>query len=539
MVLTARLRLTLGYLSVLTAAVGLVSVAPRHERARLVALDLGVLLLGARAADLLAGSALRPVRAAQARQERFAVAASHELRTPLTVLLGTLEAALVRRRTPAQYEDVLRRATAEAVRVAALLDDLLALAHGEDDTAPPATVPLDLHTVASAAAEDMRAGAAGKGQALAVALDGPLPTRGDARALHHAVSSLLDNAISYTAPGGSIRLVGRRTRGRALLSVRDTGPGIAPEHLAHLCEPFYRVDPARASAAGHMGLGLARAARIARAHGGRLAVESQVGVGTAVTLSLPLDRARPDAHGDLPRRRAPVAVHRTVAPARARDGALSGSSQEVALDCMLYPPASRPRPRRERGRRAQHSREGRGRTARHGRTGVARGSGYGHGTGSGARSDTRPWHNDHPDERAGGHGRARRRTHRDRAGRAHRDSREWRAPDRRRGGTADTWCGDESAGDRLVARPRSAERALGSTSVLDRRPARCGVSRERGTPAWHDGLARGERHGKRSTTRPRPGPRAGPGGRDDGDPRRGRELWPVRCARRRRATCRR
>jgi signal transduction histidine kinase len=323
---TLRLRLTLGYLAVLAAVVGLVSLvcyasllhahatavplarsAPHAAWARLVAAapamgvpwlvagDLGVLLLGALGAYVLAGRTLRPIVEAQARQERFAIAASHELRTPLTVLLGTLEAALLRRRTPEEYEDVLRRAQGAAEHLTILLNDILALAHAECGPETRAADPLDLRAIARAAAADIRAVADGKRQTVALALEGPLPTRGDPRALQQAVTSLLDNAVTYTPVGGTIRLVGRRRRGRALLVVHDTGPGIAPEHLPHLFEPLYRVDPARGNGGGHVGLGLARAAHIAQAHGGRLTIESQVGVGTVATLSLPLDEAGNDA----------------------------------------------------------------------------------------------------------------------------------------------------------------------------------------------------------------------------------------------------
>jgi signal transduction histidine kinase len=79
---------------------------------------------------------------------------------------------------------------------------------------------------------------------------------------------------------------------RAVIAVRDTGPGIAAQHLPRLFEPFYRVDAARGGSHGHAGLGLALADWIVRAHGGHLSVESRVGVGTVFTLSLPL-RARP------------------------------------------------------------------------------------------------------------------------------------------------------------------------------------------------------------------------------------------------------
>ena len=265
--------------------------------ARIVAGDLGALLLAAPAAYALAGYALRPAKEALEREERFAVAASHELRTPVTVLLGTLEAALLRRRTPAQYEDALRRATVEAVHISDLLDEVLTLAHVENDIDTPSSLPLDLCTVARAAVAEARRRVRGPQAAgTAQTLDGPLPVRGNACMLRRAINSLLDNAMTYTPAGGAIHLTARRTHGRVALTIRDTGRGIAPEHLSYLFEPFYRVDPTRAHAGDtrHAGLGLSRATRITRAHGGRLTVESQVGRGSAFTLSLPLDRERHD-----------------------------------------------------------------------------------------------------------------------------------------------------------------------------------------------------------------------------------------------------
>jgi signal transduction histidine kinase len=138
----------------------------------------------------------------------------------------------------------------------------------------------------------MRPLAERKGQTLEVALDGVLPTEGDRLKLRQALTNLLDNAVTYTPEGGTIRLTVRHKRGRAVIAVCDTGPGIAAQHLPHLFEPFYRADAARGGSNGHVGLGLALADWIVRAHGGRLSVESRVGVGTVFTLSLPL-RARP------------------------------------------------------------------------------------------------------------------------------------------------------------------------------------------------------------------------------------------------------
>ncbi len=304
MTITTRRGLTLAHLALVAGVAALPRLAgrvlPTPHRSRghgrpiawAVAGDLGALLLAAPAAYALAGYALRPAEEALAREERVAVAVSHELRTPMTVLLGTLEAALLRRRTPEQYEDVLRRATAEAVHVSDLLDEALTLAHVESGVDTPFSVPLDLRMVAHAAIAEARPRAEDKGQTLDATVDGSLPVRGNARLLQRALDSVLGNAVDHTPAGGAIRVTARQARGRATLTIHDTGPGIAPEHLPHLFEPFYRVDPTRANGGDtrHAGLGLSRALRIARAHDGRLTVASHVGQGSAFTLSLPLDR---------------------------------------------------------------------------------------------------------------------------------------------------------------------------------------------------------------------------------------------------------
>ena len=110
---------------------------------------------------------------------------------------------------------------------------------------------------------------------------------GDALKLREVVSNLLDNAVTYTPPGGTVLLIGRRDRGIVRLEVRDSGPGIAPEHLPRLFEPFYRVEDMRSRDTTHTGLGLALAAAVVHAHLGPIAVESNVRSGTTFTLSLP------------------------------------------------------------------------------------------------------------------------------------------------------------------------------------------------------------------------------------------------------------
>jgi signal transduction histidine kinase len=132
-----------------------------------------------------------------------------------------------------------------------------------------------------------------KGQAVELELDGPLPVQGDAARLRQVFVNLLENAVRYTPDGGEIRLTGRREHSQAVIEVRDTGPGIAREDLAHLFEPFYRADKARSSA-DHVGLGLSLASWIVRAHSGEIEGASRPGAGSVFTVSLPLDATRKD-----------------------------------------------------------------------------------------------------------------------------------------------------------------------------------------------------------------------------------------------------
>jgi signal transduction histidine kinase len=314
----ARLRLTLWYLGILVVIVGLLSTAlyrillslqqaelravgptvrggisrlfARDEgtlAVQIIAIDTGVLILAALGAYVLAGRTLEPIAQSMERQQRFAAAASHELRTPLTVLQGSMEVALLNRRTPDEYERILREAAAEAKRLGVLVADLLAMARAQRDAEALSLELVDMRDVVLAAAESLRPLADGKAQTLEVQLDKSLLVQGDALKLRQVLSNLLDNAITYTPPGGTVRLSARRERHQVEVEVRDSGPGVAAEHLPRLFEPFYRVDGARSGDSTHTGLGLALAAWIVRAHQGRLEVESRPGAGAIFTLSLP------------------------------------------------------------------------------------------------------------------------------------------------------------------------------------------------------------------------------------------------------------
>src|SRR5947209_3749682 len=145
----------------------------------IVAVDVGVLLLAAVGAYVLAGRTLRPIQEAMDRQRRFAAAASHELRTPLTALQGNLEVGLLSRRVPEEYEQLLRDAVADTERMGRLVRDLTLLARPEVDTRVLGSESIDLRDVASASAKDVELLAGEKRQRLEVGLNGPLPVQGD------------------------------------------------------------------------------------------------------------------------------------------------------------------------------------------------------------------------------------------------------------------------------------------------------------------------------------------------------------------------
>jgi heavy metal sensor kinase len=221
------------------------------------------------------------------RQRRFTADASHELRTPLSVIRSLAEVALTSPRDPAYDRRVFASIAEETERLSRLVESLLALARA-DDGASLTLGPLDLDEIAVDAAERVAERAARQGVRLTVSAGERCRVRGDASWLTQLALNLLDNALRHTSSGGRVSIaVGNAAQDGVTLTVSDTGSGIAPEHLPHLFERFYRADGARSRELGGAGLGLAICAWIARGHGGRLDVTSEPGHGTTFTLWLP------------------------------------------------------------------------------------------------------------------------------------------------------------------------------------------------------------------------------------------------------------
>lgn len=217
-------------------------------------------------------------------QRHFVADASHELRGPLTVLRGNLD-LLRRNLSDEDRRESLRAIEAETARMVRIVDDLLLLAEVESGHLGPQE---------NVALEEILLEELGRAQPLAgnrkiiIGHQENLTVSGDAHRLKQLLANLVDNAIRYTSEKSIITLSLFREGDWARLEVADTGVGIAPEHLPHIFDRFYRVDKARSRFGGGTGLGLAIVKGIAEQHEGRVTVTSEPGKGSVFTVWLKL-----------------------------------------------------------------------------------------------------------------------------------------------------------------------------------------------------------------------------------------------------------
>ena len=220
-------------------------------------------------------------------QRQFAADASHELRTPLTAIIGQIDVALGWPESVEYYRTTLATISEQAQRLTRLAGDLLFLARADAQPIPQTVEPIDLASLLPAVAMQMQPLATERQQSIRVT---PAPTGvvyGNEDYVIRLLLNILDNAIRYTPTGGQVTLSCRRNNASIEISIRDTGPGIAPEHLPRVFDRFYRVDRGRSRVQGGSGLGLAIAQSIAQLHGGQITVESVVGQGSTFIIRLP------------------------------------------------------------------------------------------------------------------------------------------------------------------------------------------------------------------------------------------------------------
>ena len=226
----------------------------------------------------------RPVERAWRQQRQFLSDASHELKTPLTVILSNAEllegAALPEK--PARWSGNIR---CEAEQMRTLVEQMLTLARADNGVRPATMEPVNFSDVATECVLSFEPVAFEAGKPLEDHVAEDVTVTGDRDRLRHLISILLDNAVKYGAPGGTITLTLERTERQARLTVANPGDPIPPEHLPHLFERFYRADSSRGEQSG-FGLGLSIADTIAREHKGSLRAESDA-VSTRFIFTLP------------------------------------------------------------------------------------------------------------------------------------------------------------------------------------------------------------------------------------------------------------
>lgn len=243
------------------------------------------------------------VEQADAMRRDFVANVSHEIRTPLTVLAGFVETLQTLKLTPEEQDKYLALMANQSHRMQSLVDDLLTLSRLEGSPIPGFTSSLELSNLMEACQSEAQQ--LSKllfqekiSQVIVFEIDPVIQNYlllGEPRELQSALSNLVSNAVRYTPQGGRIEVHAfLSTDGNLNLQVKDTGPGIAPEHLPRLTERFYRVDRSRSRESGGTGLGLAIVKHVMQRHGGQLQITSIAGQGSCFNLVFPSTRWKQD-----------------------------------------------------------------------------------------------------------------------------------------------------------------------------------------------------------------------------------------------------
>ena len=233
------------------------------------------------------------LRQTDSERRRFLADVSHELRTPLTVIRGEAEVTLRRRNAPSEeYREALDRIVDLSGQLARLVDDLLLMARAQGGAARMTLTALSLTDLLTKTCRDASV-LLNDHRVEIVRPDGPddIIVSADSGRLIQLFFILIDNAVRYSKPDGRISIEIAHEEGAASIRVIDEGPGIPAKEIPHLFERYYRSEDGRRISPEGAGLGLPLARAIVEAHGGTIAIDSNVGEGTAVTVTLPISSA--------------------------------------------------------------------------------------------------------------------------------------------------------------------------------------------------------------------------------------------------------
>ena len=245
---------------------------------------------------LLLSRDITAVELAEAMRRDFVANVSHEIRTPLTVLSGFIETLQTLSLKEADRVRYLSLMAQQSQRMQTLVNDLLTLSRLEGSPVPSAANWVNANALLAQCEQEGRALAslfAPVGQHLFFEVVPAFEIAGVQAELYSAMSNLVGNAIRYTPDGGDVKVSWRvLPDGSGKFSVRDTGAGIAPEHLPRLTERFYRIDRSRSRETGGTGLGLAIVKHVVQRHGAELTIESRLGEGSCFAITFPPARVR-------------------------------------------------------------------------------------------------------------------------------------------------------------------------------------------------------------------------------------------------------
>jgi two-component system phosphate regulon sensor histidine kinase PhoR len=225
-------------------------------------------------------------------RQDFIANVSHELRTPLTVLRGFLESMQEDGEVPAAWSPAIATMLAQARRMQSLTEDLLTLSRLELGAPDTEAETVDVGLLLAELVDEARSLSGEQAHVITLQAERGLQLHGLPRDLRSAFANLLFNAVLHTPPRTRIRVSWSSDGDGARCSVRDTGQGIAAEHLPRLSERFYRVDPSRSRASGGTGLGLAIVKHVLLRHDSAIEIESKPGIGSTFSCRFPAARVR-------------------------------------------------------------------------------------------------------------------------------------------------------------------------------------------------------------------------------------------------------
>ena len=227
-------------------------------------------------------------------QKNFASNAAHELKTPLAVIKSSLQVLEMNPRPEeGDYREFMQDTKESLERIIKTVDGLLALAAPDADSADEAVA---LRPLLNQAAKELSAQAEESGVSLSVAEGEDAAVYGNPNLLYRAFYNLVENAVKYNRPGGTVKAALERREDKVNVRIEDTGIGIGEEELRHIFEPFYRADPSRSQRIPGSGLGLSVVKMILERHRGEIRVESKPGKGTVFTVTLRSER-QPGTNG--------------------------------------------------------------------------------------------------------------------------------------------------------------------------------------------------------------------------------------------------